>query len=128
MPSANIANNNKNKSVVDQISANAATMDVAPVEAKHWTSLVGSTDSDSLEPIAGFGAALKRLEDFVLGSIALALLFPLMALISIIVKLDSTGPALYCQARSGRNKAIIKVYKFHPPSSFCFRECTDRKW
>lgn len=112
MPSANISTNNKNKTVVDQISANAATMDIGRVDAKHWTSLVTSGDTDSLEPIAGFGAALKRLEDFVLGSIALAILFPLMALISIVVKLDSTGPALYCQARSGRNKAIIKVYKF----------------
>jgi putative colanic acid biosynthesis UDP-glucose lipid carrier transferase len=112
VPSANISTNNKNKTVVDQISANAATMDIGRVDAKHWTSLVTSGDTDSLEPIAGFGAALKRLEDFVLGSIALAILFPLMALISIVVKLDSTGPALYCQARSGRNNAIIKVYKF----------------
>jgi len=112
VPSANLANKNKNNTVVDQISANAATMDTGRAEAKHWTSLVGTSDTDSLEPIAGFGAALKRLEDFVCGSIALAILFPLMALISIAVKLDSTGPALYCQARSGRNKAIIKVYKF----------------
>ncbi len=112
MPSANIANNNKNKTVVDQISANAATMDVGPVNAKHWTSLVVSSDTETLQPIAGFGAALKRLEDFVFGSIALLILFPLMAIISIAVKLDSTGPALFCQARSGRNKSIIKVYKF----------------
>ncbi|MBX2881697.1 MAG: exopolysaccharide biosynthesis polyprenyl glycosylphosphotransferase [Granulosicoccus sp.] len=60
----------------------------------------------------GFNAALKRLEDFVFGSIALLLLFPLMLLISIIIKLDSTGPALFCQARSGRNREVIKVYKF----------------
>lgn len=112
MPSANVANNNKSKTVVDQISANAATMDVGPVDAKHWTSLVVSGDTETLEPIAGVGAALKRLEDFVFGSIALLILFPLMAIISIAIKLDSTGPALFCQARSGRNKSIIKVYKF----------------
>lgn len=87
-------------------------MDVGPVDAKHWTSLVVSSDTDTLEPIAGVGAALKRLEDFVLGSIALVILFPVMAAVSIAVKLDSTGPALFCQARSGRNKSIIKVYKF----------------
>ena len=112
MPSANVVNNNKSKTVVDQISANAATMDVGPVDAKHWTSLVVSSDTDTLEPIAGVGAALKRLEDFVFGSIALVILFPVMAAVSIAVKLDSTGPALFCQARSGRNKSIIKVYKF----------------
>lgn len=70
------------------------------------------SDGAALRPIVGFGAALKRLEDFVLGSIALLILFPLMALISIIIKLDSTGPALFCQARSGRNGESIKVYKF----------------
>jgi len=112
VPSANVVNNNKGKTVVDQVSANAATMDVGPVDAKHWTSLVVSGDTETLEPIAGVGAALKRLEDFVFGSIALVILFPLMALISIAIKLDSTGPALFCQARSGRNKSIIKVYKF----------------
>lgn len=112
MPSANVVNNNKGKTVVDQVSANAATMDVGPVDAKHWTSLVVSGDTETLEPIAGIGAALKRLEDFVFGSIALVILFPLMAIISVAIKLDSTGPALFCQARSGRNKSIIKVYKF----------------
>ena len=69
-------------------------------------------EAPTRQPIAGFGAALKRAEDFVLGSIALAVLFPLMALVAIAIKLDSTGPALFCQARNGRNREIIKVYKF----------------
>lgn len=110
MPSAQLVKNNNNNTV-DQESANAATIDDGAIDAKHWTSLVHS-DSSTLEPIAGASAALKRLEDFVFGSIALLILFPLMALISIVVKLDSTGPALFCQARSGRNREIIKVYKF----------------
>lgn len=62
--------------------------------------------------LKGLNAAVKRLEDFVLGSIALILLMPVMILISIIIKLDSTGPALFCQNRNGRNKEVIKVYKF----------------
>ena len=111
MPSASVVNNNKSKTVVEQNSANAASIDAMPSDSSHWTSLV-SSDTSSLEPIAGIGAAMKRLEDFVFGSIALIILFPLMALISIAVKLDSTGPALFCQARSGRNREIIKVYKF----------------
>ena len=78
---------------------------------RHWVPLI-SSDSSALKPIAGINAAVKRLEDFVFGSIALVILFPLMALISIIIKLDSTGPALFCQSRTGRNGEIIKVYKF----------------
>lgn len=111
MSSASIIKNNKNETVIDQVSANADSIDISPVNAKHWTALA-SSDHVALLPIAGVGAALKRLEDFVFGSVALLILFPLMALISIAVKLDSTGPALFCQARSGRNREIIKVYKF----------------
>lgn len=91
-------------------SANAPIVEGLAHEG-HWRSLV-TVDNSVLKPISGVGAAAKRLEDFVGGSIALLILFPLMALISIIVKLDSTGPALFCQARSGRNREIIKVYKF----------------
>lgn len=109
MPTANVAN--KNEKAVEHASANADTIDITPVDTAKWTSLV-SSGTATLKPIAGFGAAIKRLEDFILGSIALVLLFPLMALISILIKLDSTGPALFCQARSGRNREIIKVYKF----------------
>ena len=90
--------------------------------AEQWTPLVNSSSS-SLKPITGFSAAIKRLEDFIFGSIALLILFPLMALISIVIKLDSTGPALFCQPRSGRNGEVIKVYKFrtmfqNAPSEF----------
>jgi len=106
------AKNNKNKPAVQStLSANAPTIDSNKTDATHWRSLV-SADNTQLHPISGISAALKRLEDFIFGSCALLILFPLMALISIAVKLDSTGPALFCQARSGRNREIIKVYKF----------------
>ena len=90
-------------------SANAPLIDAGVPDGR--LTLVRLEDS-TLRPIAGFGAALKRLEDFTVASLALVVLFPLMALISILVKLDSTGPALFCQARSGRNREIIRVYKF----------------
>ena len=90
-------------------SANAAR--IAQDVPDNWHSLVRMDDA-TLRPIGGFGAALKRLEDFVFASVALMILAPLMALISILIKLDSTGPALFCQARSGRNREVINVYKF----------------
>ena len=101
----------KNKTGIEAESANAASIDDLSVEELSLGTLVHS-DTSTLLPITGINAAFKRLEDFVFGSIALLILFPLMALISIAVKLDSTGPALFCQARSGRNREIIKVYKF----------------
>ncbi len=77
----------------------------------HWRS-IATSDNTSLRPLSGMSSAIKRLFDFVAGSIALMILFPVMLLISVIIKLDSTGPALFCQPRSGRNREIIKVYKF----------------
>ncbi len=111
MSSAKIENKiNNNNLVAEAISANAPSIE-DPKNAAHWRS-IAAVENNTLKPISGLGAALKRLEDFVFGSIALIILFPLMAVISIAVKLDSTGPALFCQARSGRNREIIKVYKF----------------
>lgn len=104
--------NNKGNTVLDTESANAANINELPIDAQRLMGTLVNSDVSTLWPITGMSAALKRLEDFVFGSIALLILFPLMALISIAVKLDSTGPALFCQARSGRNREIIKVYKF----------------
>jgi len=111
VPGAKFKNNNNGEMTAGFQSANASIIDRDALSSGHWRSLV-SIENSTLAPISGFSAALKRLEDFVFGSIALLILFPLMALISVVIKLDSTGPALFCQARSGRNREIIKVYKF----------------
>lgn len=106
------ANLTKTERIIDLPSANAPSLVKDPSNATApWPSLI-NRDTRVLEPLSGFGAVLKRLEDFVLGSIALMLVFPILVVISIIIKLDSTGPALFCQARSGRNREVIKVYKF----------------
>jgi putative colanic acid biosynthesis UDP-glucose lipid carrier transferase len=63
-------------------------------------------------PISGINAALKRLCDLLIGGIAIILLMPLFLIVSVLIKLDSTGPALFCQQRRGRNQELIKVYKF----------------
>lgn|GEM_PF-2334803 len=63
-------------------------------------------------PIAGLDAMLKRVLDCVVGGLALLVLLPFLALLSILIKLDSTGPALFYQQRKGQHREIIKVYKF----------------
>ena len=110
MPSAKPITTSETRDVRELDSANAPHM-APPASDMPWPSLV-SVDHNVLQPLSGAGAVLKRLEDVVFGLLAFALVFPLMLLISLAVKLDSTGPALFCQARSGRNREIIKVYKF----------------
>lgn len=81
--------------------------------AQFWHSFVNNdTTTTANTPILGLNAALKRLCDLIIGGIALIVLAPFLVLLSIIIKLDSTGPALFYQQRQGRNRELIKVYKF----------------
>jgi sugar transferase (PEP-CTERM system associated) len=55
---------------------------------------------------------VKRVVGLVLSSIMLTLLSPLIAIVSIAIKLDSKGPVLFSQERVGEDGEIFKVYKF----------------
>ena len=56
--------------------------------------------------------ACKRTLDLVGASIAIVLLSPLLALIAVAIKLDTRGPVLFKQQRSGRGGRFFKLYKF----------------
>jgi FlaA1/EpsC-like NDP-sugar epimerase/lipopolysaccharide/colanic/teichoic acid biosynthesis glycosyltransferase/ActR/RegA family two-component response regulator len=55
---------------------------------------------------------VKRAIDIVLSFVALVVLSPLVGLIAIGVKLDSTGPVLYSQTRVGRRGRPFRIHKF----------------
>jgi len=59
-----------------------------------------------------FGLLVKRLLDIVASSTALILLAPLLLLIALAVRLDSSGPVLYPSERVGRKGRIFKCFKF----------------
>lgn len=63
-------------------------------------------------PARGWTAAVKRGQDVVLAGLLLALLGPLMALIAAAVRLDSAGPVLFRQQRTGYNNRPFAVLKF----------------
>jgi putative colanic acid biosynthesis UDP-glucose lipid carrier transferase len=63
-------------------------------------------------PLDGPGGTLKHIEDYLLASLILLLLSPLMALLALGVKLSSPGPVLFRQLRHGRDGEIIEVWKF----------------
>jgi sugar transferase (PEP-CTERM system associated) len=56
--------------------------------------------------------ASKRGMDLILAGFGLALAWPLMLVIGALVRLTSTGPALYHQQRVGRHGQIFTVHKF----------------
>lgn len=69
-------------------------------------------DAAANQPITGYKAAFKRSCDFVIGGTALLVLMPFLALLAVLIRLDSAGPVLFSQQRHGLHKKIIKVYKF----------------
>ena len=56
--------------------------------------------------------AAKRLFDLALALLALTLALPLMVAITLWVRLDSAGPALFRQQRVGRHGRLFHIHKF----------------
>ena len=50
--------------------------------------------------------------DVTMAAVALMTLAPLLALIAILIRFDSTGPALFRQTRTGLNGRQFRIYKF----------------
>lgn len=63
-------------------------------------------------PFSGIDSVVKNVSDFILASLILLLLSPLMLVIALAVKLTSPGPAIFKQRRYGLNGEEIIVYKF----------------
>jgi putative colanic acid biosysnthesis UDP-glucose lipid carrier transferase len=63
-------------------------------------------------PFCGINGVVKRASDFVLATLILLLISPLMVAIALGVKLSSPGPVLFKQRRYGLDGKRIVVYKF----------------
>lgn len=63
-------------------------------------------------PFEGFSGLVKRLEDVILSSLILLLVFPIMVVVAIGIKLTSKGPVLFRQWRYGMGGEPFKIYKF----------------
>jgi len=55
---------------------------------------------------------LKRIEDILLSSIMLIVLFPLLIIVAILIKIDSKGPVFFSQDRVGLNQKEYMMHKF----------------
>lgn len=67
--------------------------------------LEGPVDPDRL-------AFNKRVQDLLIGAVALILAAPVMALVAVAIRLDSPGPIFFRQRRHGFNQEAIVVWKF----------------
>ena len=57
-------------------------------------------------------AIFKRIIDFIFALIGIVILSPIMIIIAIAIKLESRGPILFKQVRTGKNGANFNLYKF----------------
>ena len=55
---------------------------------------------------------IKRIIDILLSGLAIIILSPLLLILSIAIKLDSSGPILFTQKRVGIHKTYFQIYKF----------------
>ncbi len=63
-------------------------------------------------PLTGTRLLFKAVEDFVLASLILLMISPLLLIIAAAVKLDSPGPIFFRQARKGWSGKIFHIWKF----------------
>lgn len=55
---------------------------------------------------------IKRTVDIICSIIGLAILFPILIIVSILIKIETKGPVIFSQNRVGKNGVIFKMYKF----------------
>ncbi len=63
-------------------------------------------------PFKGSQGVTKAIEDYVVAGTALLLLSPLLLLVSLAIRLDSPGPVLFRQPRTGLGQKSFSIYKF----------------
>lgn len=73
---------------------------------------------------------IKRMLDIVFSAILIVLLFPLMVIIGALIRIDSSGGAIFKQKRMGRNLKEFTCYKFRTmkkdaPRGIPAKELTD---
>ena len=64
------------------------------------------------QPISGWSSILKVIEDRAIAALLILFTAPLLTLIGLAIKLDSSGPVFFRQTRQGYNNSLIKVWKF----------------
>jgi lipopolysaccharide/colanic/teichoic acid biosynthesis glycosyltransferase len=69
----------------------------------------------------------KVLLDFVIALVLVVVTFPLMLLLALLVRLTSSGPALYSQLRVGRGGKPFSIYKFRTMGHEC-EKGTGAQW
>jgi len=107
------------RALVERLSTIPATIHLAPDPSWSWIrepvlARVGRTHTLRLSraPLTQKDRGLKRIFDIAVASGLLIAAAPLLALIAVVIRLDSSGPVLFRQRRNGFNQREFRVFKF----------------
>jgi putative colanic acid biosynthesis UDP-glucose lipid carrier transferase len=89
---------------------NIYSLDLINHSVKEMAGLPLLTLSES--PLIGNHRMFKAIEDKVIALVALILLSPLMLIVALLIKLDSPGPIIFRQGRTGWNGKTFYIWKF----------------
>jgi exopolysaccharide biosynthesis polyprenyl glycosylphosphotransferase len=62
--------------------------------------------------LSTFNMAVKRVFDLIVGGLICVVALPLIAVVAVIIKLDSPGPVFFRQERMGRGGKTFRIFKF----------------
>ena len=124
------------KSTIDKLSLTNVSIYYAPdfytfdLLRAHWDNIEDQPLISIIEtPFVGDNTVLKRLEDVVLSFLILCCIAIPMLIVAILIKLDSSGPAIYRQKRYGLDGKSFTIYKFRTmrstPDDKVFKQATQ---
>tara|TARA_R110001583_G_scaffold69129_2_gene196178 strand:+ start:19649 stop:20878 length:1230 start_codon:yes stop_codon:yes gene_type:complete len=88
------------------------------IEGKVQTKHLSESSLGSLRTNPSYNL-IKRIWESVIILVSLPFLLPLMALVSIAIKIESKGPVFYTQSRIGQGGKSFKIYKFRSMEVAC---------
>jgi Undecaprenyl-phosphate glucose phosphotransferase len=105
--------------VVEQLNEQLVNIRVVPDIYHAITLNAGVDDFDGLPiinltdtPMYGWNVVIKRFIDIIFSLLAIIITVPLMAIIAVIIKINSPGQVFFIQRRYGLDGKVILVYKF----------------
>ena len=105
--------------LIDAVSMLSVDIKVIPPSGLSYVPLLGISEQGQHQfidiqrtRISEWGRMFKLVEDYVFAGIGLILLSWLLLLIAAAIRLESKGPALFRQRRTGRNNEEFLIYKF----------------
>jgi len=83
----------------------------AQIDSVAWITFLATGQQQPLGRVL-YSLMFKRMLDVLAASVMLVFLAPLMALVALVIRLESPGQVIYRQTRVGRNGDPFTIYKF----------------